>query len=341
MNLRRSGGALAAVLLGALAFGACGSDEPPPGAAETGENPTTTAAEATTTVPADEATTTTTAEEEGQADAVPVSEEVTAIDLTATEYAYAGLDAGAEVPAGLVQVNITNDGEEEHQATIVRLHDDTTLDEFAAAGASDPTGAAALALVDGYGGPNSAAPQGGTASATSNLVAGEYLMICFIPAPDGAPHAAHGMLTPFTVTDTPAADTTLADDELAGTITTTEFAFELANRAGDPVDALESGVYRLRNDGAQAHEAAVYELLDGATVDDFLAFDPATATGPPPARPAGGVSAVIGSNSVSSYLDVDLTPGEYVLMCFLPDVSDGGDGAPHFTHGMVLPFSVG
>jgi uncharacterized cupredoxin-like copper-binding protein len=33
-----------------------------------------------------------------------------------------------------------------------------------------------------------------------NLPAGKYTLLCFIPGPDGAPHAAHGMISPFEVT---------------------------------------------------------------------------------------------------------------------------------------------
>ena len=33
----------------------------------------------------------------------------------------------------------------------------------------------------------------------TELTAGTYGLVCFIPAPDGAPHAAHGMFKVFTV----------------------------------------------------------------------------------------------------------------------------------------------
>jgi hypothetical protein len=34
---------------------------------------------------------------------------------------------------------------------------------------------------------------------------------------------------------------------------------------------------------------------------------------------------------------VDLTPGAYVAICFVPDATDG---VPHVEHGMALPFEV-
>jgi hypothetical protein len=36
-------------------------------------------------------------------------------------------------------------------------------------------------------------------------------------------------------------------------------------------------------------------------------------------------------------MHVDLAPGDYVALCFLPDA---GDGAPHLAHGMALPFTI-
>ena len=36
-------------------------------------------------------------------------------------------------------------------------------------------------------------------------------------------------------------------------------------------------------------------------------------------------------------MHVDLEPGEYIALCFVPDANDG---APHLVHGMVLPFTV-
>jgi hypothetical protein len=36
-------------------------------------------------------------------------------------------------------------------------------------------------------------------------------------------------------------------------------------------------------------------------------------------------------------LDVDLAPGEYALVCFVPDAKDG---KPHFMHGMATQIKV-
>jgi hypothetical protein len=299
----------------------CGDDDD---AAETGEPPTTAAPEETTTTaaPDDETTTTTST-------APPDDSSVTEVQVRGTEYEFITGTEFPQLEPGLVRFTLTNEGAEEHQASIVRLNDGVTLDQFAAEGGADPTGAAALNLVTGYGGPNAVAP-GGTASATASLDAGDYLMICFIPAPDGQPHAVKGMLFPFSVagTDGPAA---LPDDELAGEIGTADFAFEV------PPDFDGQGTYAVGNDGEQQHEVAVYALDDGASSGDVIDAL-VEGSGPPPMTPVAGIGPVAGLRGVDAYVELALQPGEYVFLCFLPDVA--GEGVPHFVNGMVQQVSV-
>jgi hypothetical protein len=57
--------------------------------------------------------------------------------------------------------------------------------------------------------------------------------------------------------------------------------------------------------------------------------------GPPPGTIHGGLSGIMpGSHS---FIEVDLPPGEYGLLCFLPDAKDG---KPHFEHGMTKQTTV-
>jgi hypothetical protein len=52
--------------------------------------------------------------------------------------------------------------------------------------------------------------------------------------------------------------------------------------------------------------------------------------GPPPAHFLGGVSPI--AVRQENELALTLTPGHYVLLCFVPDAVDG---KPHLAHGMV------
>src|SRR5262245_54463098 len=172
------GGAVALVLTAA----ACGDDSDTSSATTAGAAATTAAAAATTA--AAPATT-------AAAAAAPET-----VEIGMAEYSYS--DVPQSVPAGLVTVEATNNGQEEHQATLIRLNDGVTLQQALGDFAADPNkGFADITL---FGGPNSVAP-GKVGDSTATLVAGNYAFVCFIPGADGIPHAAKGMLTPFTVTE--------------------------------------------------------------------------------------------------------------------------------------------
>jgi hypothetical protein len=57
--------------------------------------------------------------------------------------------------------------------------------------------------------------------------------------------------------------------------------------------------------------------------------------GPPPAMPLGGVAPL--GKGRSTTVSLDLTPGSYGMVCFLPDAKDG---KPHSMHGMTAQFEV-
>ena len=54
------------------------------------------------------------------------------------------------------------------------------------------------------------------------------------------------------------------------------------------------------------------------------------------ARHADGRSVAAGEGTFQ-HAYVDLAPGNYGLICFIPDAKDG---KPHFMHGMATQFSV-
>jgi uncharacterized cupredoxin-like copper-binding protein len=237
----------------------------------------------------------------------------------------------ATLSAGPVEISITNHGELEHQAMVMRFDDGADFAAFAAAAASDPTGVAALDLVEGFGGPNGAAP-GETRSTTQVLEAGDYMLICVLPGEDGLPHASHGMVMPFTVTegDTELDATTPTGVDADVDVRLIDYAFDVAGplQAGETVHVV--------NDGDQAHELVVYKLDEGATVDDFTAAME-NPTGPPPATSGGGIGALSPGRAVDVTLPDE--PGDYVLFCMLPDAA--GSGLPHIAHGMVAGAEIG
>jgi hypothetical protein len=58
-------------------------------------------------------------------------------------------------------------------------------------------------------------------------------------------------------------------------------------------------------------------------------------SGDVPAVPIGGVAPM--SQGTANNLAVDLEPGSYIMMCFVPDVKDGKS---HLEHGMINRFTI-
>ncbi|MEO5800637.1 MAG: hypothetical protein ABIZ70_04165 [Gemmatimonadales bacterium] len=84
----------------------------------------------------------------------------------------------------------------------------------------------------------------------------------------------------------------------------------------------------------QPHELVIWKLAPGKTVKDLAAWAEKPA-GPPPAQVVGGVSPA--QAGIDNYATLNLTPGNYALVCFLPDAKDGKE---HFKHGMVQELTL-
>jgi plastocyanin len=240
------------------------------------------------------------------------------VTVTAREFAFG---APSTIPAGATTVRLVNEGKEMHHVQLVRLDAGHTAAELMQIKESEPMPAWARFV----GGPNVHAP-GAHSEATMVLEPGEYALVCFIPSADGVPHFAKGMVKPLTVV--PATEAT-AVGTADVTMTLRDYAFEIA-----PEIAAGKRTIEVVNAAAQPHEAFVARLAPGKTPQDLLAWIQ-TQQGPPPALPMGGTSFL--SQGESNQITADFEPGEYVLLCFVPDA---GDGRPHVAHGMVRQFTV-
>jgi hypothetical protein len=246
---------------------------------------------------------------------------VSTMDITGKEFTFDGPNS---VQEGYVKINFTNAGTVDHQAQFLRLQDGKTLQDFAAAGAADPSGLQALALTDGGGGVNAIKP--GTEHAVNKLRAGNWLMVCFVPAPDGQPHLAKGMIRPFVVT--PPASSETAPTATA-TVSAKNFAYTL------PTFKSGTTTVEFKNTSTdQVHEMTLIKMATGKTVTDAKAFF-AKPAGPPPFESAGGAAAVGPGDSL--FADVDLTPGTYVALCHVPDPASKKE---HLALGMIQQFTV-
>ncbi len=93
-------------------------------------------------------------------------------------------------------------------------------------------------------------------------------------------------------------------------------------------------VILFRNVASQPHEAVLVQLAPGKSVGDLAGWLEKR-EGPPPGRPIGGIAGI--DKGVENTIEVNLEPGEYGLICFVPDAKDG---KPHIAHGMITQFTV-
>jgi hypothetical protein len=244
------------------------------------------------------------------------------ITITASDFK---LDMPASIAGGHVSFRLVNTGKEPHQGQIVRLEEGKTIADLRNAMKHEGPPPPWLRFV---GGPNGLAP-GQEATSIASLSPGQYAMICLIPSPDGVPHLMKGMLQPFEVTAGTAATAPLAADD---TVRLTDYSFESA-RPMTP----GKHTFLVTNTAQQPHELVLLRLAPGKTVQDFGKWaTTGRMKGQPPALPLGGVGVIDGGGSGA--FTVDLAPGDYGLICFVPDAKDG---KPHLMHGMMKQITVG
>ena len=245
-----------------------------------------------------------------------------AITVTANDFSF---DAPGKVPAGAVTMRLVNKGKELHHAQLIRVEDGKTMADVAKVLTNPGPPPAWVKFV---GGPNAVLP-GKETHATSVLTPGLYAYWCFIPSPDRVIHASKGMVRPFEVTAAETAVTELPAPD--ATIKLVDYDFHLSA----PLTAGKRTIL-VENAGPQLHEVALLKLAPGKTVADFAAWEAGGMKGPPPAEPIGGVVAL--DKGGSATFTADLTPGDYGLLCFVPDAKDG---KPHLVHGMIKTIKVG
>jgi hypothetical protein len=113
------------------------------------------------------------------------------------------------------------------------------------------------------------------------------------------------------------------------TIKLTDYAFELSA----PLTAGRHTI-RVEDAGPQMHELVFVKLEPGKTVQDMAAWLEKP-QGPPPGSLINGASPM--TAGMANTTTVDLTPGEYGMLCF---VSDSKDQKPHIAHGMIKQVTV-
>ena len=251
-------------------------------------------------------------------EAAPAAEaaavEIPVVTLSVTE---AGLEAPAEMPSGVVAVKVEG-GDPENMPQLARLNEGVTMEQLTDA-LSQPDPMAALPLVSLLG---SAASVDG--QVIYDLTPGDYVAVLFMP--DGPPQVVPVTTGAPSGAEAPAADVS---------VQLVDFSFAMPDKI-----AAGPQVWQIENVGEQWHEMGVVQLNEGATVDDVLAWvesmGPEGPSGPPPFE-EGAFWAPMGAGE-TAWVAWDLAPGEYTVICFLPDLA--GDMSAHAAHGMVRTLVV-
>lgn len=241
--------------------------------------------------------------------------------VIAKDFAFEAPDS---LPAGWTTFRMRNESANIHHMALVRIDSGKTFADVEAM-LKGPPSPMPKWIVE-VGGPNAPAPQA-ESNATIDLQPGDYAMLCFVDIPEKMPHFARGMVRAIKVTaatgpsSAPVADVVVAMSDYAFTV-----------KSG----TLSSGkhVIQVTNDGPQGHELELLKLAPGKTAKDFLMWL-GKLEGPPPAEPIGGVMGL--GKGGAGFFNVELSAGNYALICFVPDSKDG---KAHFDHGMIKEFTV-
>ncbi|HEX2167211.1 MAG TPA: hypothetical protein VHG09_08215 [Longimicrobiales bacterium] len=233
-------------------------------------------------------------------------------------------EAPDTLTAGLTNIRLINEGPSFHHVWLVRLEDGHTVTELVEAfkaGGPPPSWA-----ID-VGGPNAPGAPGGETAAIVDLEPGTYALLCVVDVPDGIPHVMKGMAREVVVVPGTGQAATLPEADIVMTLNDYTFDTNVPITVG-------RHTIRVENAADQPHEVLIVKLNEGATAEEFMAAM-AAQQGPPPGTVLGGITGI--ANGGMNQVTLEFEQGDYALICFVPDASDG---RPHFMHGMLQQVHV-
>jgi hypothetical protein len=218
------------------------------------------------------------------------------VRVEGTEYAYVMPDT---VDGGVVRMEFASVGTQPHEYAMGRLLPGKTLADFRRElSDGDESGPASSTDVGGV--PLLSA--GRQVTITRALEPGTYVLVCFVPAPDGKTHFQHGMVRTFEVEGDSGADLPDAD----GTIVAEDDRYE--------VPELEAGTrtIELRNAASSEREFNLVRIKPGKTLGDAETWFRAGQKGTAPLDFLGAMQSIPSATSVFLTVDLD-TDGQYVV----------------------------
>jgi len=234
------------------------------------------------------------------------------IEITLADYA---ITAPATIPAGVATFVAHDTGTQVHQAGLARLDSGKTVADFTAA--MQQQGAPPPRWIVWMGGLQD---QSETAIP---LDPGNYVWFCLVPDSTGMPHLFKGMVAPMSVTASTGAPGAAPEADIDLTIRDYQWDFSRPLTPG-------KHVVKVTVAPGQPHEWVLVRFKQGATPQDVLTWAAKPSGKLQGADYVGGIPML--QSGETNYAILDLQPGHYMYICFVPDATDG---KPHFVHGMM------
>jgi hypothetical protein len=254
------------------------------------------------------------------------------LTVKAGEYTY---QLKGSPKAGWVQIDFENSGVEDHMLAMFKLKPGTTNAQLKKAILSDDQDALGKIAAPGgdptvFGTPAPLSPKASTTTMTK-LAAGTYGLVCFFPAPDGTPHAAHGMYKVMKISGKSSAK---PPTDGVSNVTITDSGIT-APSSGVPAH----GWVKVTNSATASRDLSIAKYTsDSATFDQANAYyneffsSGKVPAGDVPATLDGGVGGLAPGGV--GYFEADLANGRYTFV----SSNNDADNDPNPLH---LDFTVG
>jgi hypothetical protein len=242
------------------------------------------------------------------------------LTVKAGEYTY---ELSGSPKSGWTQIKFQNAGTEYHMLVIASLKPGVTLKQVKAAASSEDQ--SAFNPLAGKGNvvstPNVLGP-GEQTTVIAKLPAGHYALMCFIPAPDGKSHAAHGMVKILDVSSAKSSLTPPKDGLVPVTITDDAVTLPSSGVPGHGWAKITNGSSATRDLTLARYLSPSVTFEEGTAYFNQFFQSGKLPDGPPPAAIAGGVTGIPAGGT--GYVQLDLKPGRFV---FISDTEDDQDGS--------------
>jgi len=256
----------------------------------------------------------------------PAEAEIPVVTIEATDSSFKVPEV---VPGGIVRIDVTNTGSGPAAVSLFRIKEGHTrqeLNEFKAVADANPEAFFGLfELANMIHGVQDVAP-GTTSAFHVDLRTGDFIL-----SDDANPANDLTFFAADEITGT-------TEPETAVTVDMVDFAYTM------PDTAPGQGLWEFTNSGDQWHLAALTTYNPDVTPEQLLGLF-SEEGGPPPADAPVQVMGCLPPISPGErvWIEMDLPPGEYLLLFPLPDLvamAEGGEPMPHLLHGMQRMFSV-